>query len=233
MSKKYKNKTCVYCGAKTSTTGDHIIARQFISVEKRSHLPQVPTCEECNNAKSALENYLTTVLPFGSRAPGAIEMLSSMVPPRLENNFRLKQSIQVGAREVWVKSVESGIIQRSMTIPFQGEQFLALLRMIIKGLVFYHWESIMPQNYIVQAFSLTLEGLISFRDKIEPNFLQKNSVRGNIGDGCFLYTGAKHHQDPATSVWEMDFYNVQLTGPGQKIPGSLYFCGVSGPRPIN
>jgi len=234
MSKKYKNKTCAYCGTPNSTEGDHIIAREFIPLDKRAHLPQVPSCKTCNNIKSGLENYLAAVLPFGSNAPGAKEMLTTMVPPRLEKNSKLKKSIQAGSNNVWVKSIGSEILQQSMTIPFEGIKLIELLRMIIRGLAFYHWKVITPQSYKVDVYSLTLEGLIRFRDKIEPHFLKVNSVEGNIGDGCFIYIGAKHSALPSLSCWEMSFYNVNLTGSGQKIPGPLYFCGTICPaEPIS
>lgn len=226
MSKKYKNKICVYCGDKKSTDGDHIIARQFIPINKRYHLPQVPSCKKCNNIKSELENYLTAVLPFGSNAPGAIEMLKTMVPPRLDNNSRLKKLLKDGMREVWINYAGRDIMQRSMSLPIEGRKLIELLRMIIRGLAFYHWQVLIPKNYKVKVYSVTLEELINFRDKIETTFLKENSVKGNIGDGCFLYIGAKHTALPALSCWEMSFYNVHLTDSGQDITGPLYFCGV-------
>jgi hypothetical protein len=229
MSKKYQNKNCVYCVDEKAEDGDHIIARQFIPVDKRAYLPKVPSCKKCNNIKSKLEIYLTTILPFGSNAPGAKEMLKTMVPARLENNFKLKKSLQVGAHNVWVKPSDSDIIQRSMTLPIEGEKLIELLRMIIRGLSFYHWKVVIPKNYRVDVYALPLEGLIHFRDKIEPNFFKENSVEGNIGDGCFQYIGAKHAALSTLSCWEMSFYDVHLTGSGQKIPGPLYFCGTIGP----
>ncbi len=209
-----------------------MIARQFIPLNKRAYLPKVPSCKKCNNIKSKLEIYLTAILPFGSNAPDAKEMLETMVPPRLENNFKLKKSLQAGASGVWVKSEGSEIIQRSMTLPIEGKKLIELLRMIIKGFSFYHWKVIVPQNYKIDVYALPLDGLIHFRDKIEPHFLKENSVEGNIGEGCFIYIGAKHAAIPTMSCWEMSFYNVKLTGSGQKIPGPLYFCGTICPTEL-
>jgi hypothetical protein len=223
MSKK--NQNCVYCVDEKAEDDDHIIARQFIPIDKRAYLPKVPSCKKCNNIKSKLEIYLTAILPFGSNAPGAKEMLEKMVPPRLENNLKLRKTLQAGSREVWVKSIGSEILQRSMTLPIDGQKLIELLRMIIKGLSFYHWKTIIPKNFEVNVYTVPLDGLIHFRDRIEPHFVKENSVKGNIGDGCFIYIGAKHAYLPTMSCWEMSFYNVNLTGSGQKIPGPLYFCG--------
>lgn len=61
-SKKYRDKTCVYCGKeKSSTTGDHVIAREFFPTDARQNLPQVPSCVACNNDKSFIEHYLLAV----------------------------------------------------------------------------------------------------------------------------------------------------------------------------
>jgi len=72
MSKRFKNKLCVYCLKNPSTpTGDHIFAREFFMQDRRANLPKVPACKHCNNEKSQLEHYLTAVLPFCGRHPDA------------------------------------------------------------------------------------------------------------------------------------------------------------------
>ena len=66
MSKRFRDKPCVYCLTNPSTTtGDHVFAREFFPEAARANLPKVPACESCNNEKSHLEHYLTAVLPFG------------------------------------------------------------------------------------------------------------------------------------------------------------------------
>ena len=75
MSKRFKGKICAYCSTRPAVTGDHIFARAFFLEDKRDNLPQAPACAECNGLKSTLEHYLTTVLPFGGRHPGASENL--------------------------------------------------------------------------------------------------------------------------------------------------------------
>ena len=68
MSKKFKGKTCVYCGkVGASDTRDHALAREFVLDRHRSNLPVVPACRACNSAKSGLESELRMVLPSGAR----------------------------------------------------------------------------------------------------------------------------------------------------------------------
>lgn len=66
-SKRCKNKAFPYCGQQgVSSTADHVLCRKFFAVEDRANLPIVPACESCNNAKSELELYACTVMPFAA-----------------------------------------------------------------------------------------------------------------------------------------------------------------------
>jgi hypothetical protein len=44
MSKKFKGKTCAYCGEREAITGDHVFAREFFLPSDRADLPQAPIC---------------------------------------------------------------------------------------------------------------------------------------------------------------------------------------------
>ena len=65
MSKKFKNKMCVYCGEAKSATADHVFSRELLLKAHRGDLPKVPACESCNHEKSVLEHYVSAILPFG------------------------------------------------------------------------------------------------------------------------------------------------------------------------
>lgn len=75
MSKKFIDKKCAYCTENLSTTGDHIFAREFFLGNQRANLPKVPSCCECNNEKSELEHYFTSISPFGWRHDDASKNL--------------------------------------------------------------------------------------------------------------------------------------------------------------
>src|SRR3990167_5183701 len=97
MSKKYKGKTCVYCQERPSIRqGDHVFSRELFLESERANLIKVPACDECNNDKSKHEHYLTSLLPFGGLHVDAKEHLSTMVPPRLEKNQKLKRELNAG-----------------------------------------------------------------------------------------------------------------------------------------
>ena len=93
-SKKFRDKTCVYCGReRMASTGDHVVAREFCPGTARENLPKVPACVACNNAKSKLEHYVLAVLPMGSLLPSAAAAIIEQVGPRLAKNEALRRQL--------------------------------------------------------------------------------------------------------------------------------------------
>lgn len=121
MSKKFKGQRCAYCAERDAITGDHIFAREFFLPSARADLPQAPICQECNNEKSKLEHYLTTVLPFGGQHSASLENLTSMVPKRLRKNARLHSKLAAGRRKTSTHT-SGGESMHTMTIPFDGHR---------------------------------------------------------------------------------------------------------------
>ena len=59
VSKRFRGKLCIYCLRDPSTsTGDHVFAREFFPESERADLPKVPACEACNNKKSKLMGWM-------------------------------------------------------------------------------------------------------------------------------------------------------------------------------
>src|SRR2546429_3666489 len=121
VSKKFKGLRCAYCAVREAVTGDHIFAREFFLPSARANLPKAPICAECNNEKSKLEHYLTTVLPFGGRHPDASENLASMVPKRLGRNVRLHRHLKEKQKVVFVPD-KDGKLEDTIAIPFEGDR---------------------------------------------------------------------------------------------------------------
>src|ERR1700733_6597816 len=122
MGKKYKGKTCVYCCTpNVSQTGDHVVARKFFLDRRRRDLPKVPACTPCNTAKSGLETYLTSVMPFGGLHPNAHETLSSMLPRRLEKNPTLHRSLAEGTRYSSLAAAAGSASPSAMTVAPDSE----------------------------------------------------------------------------------------------------------------
>lgn len=133
MSKRYKGKACPYCGLDgVSRTADHIFAREFFLPALRDGLPKVPACEACNHAKSELEHYLTTLLPFGGNHPDSHPLLTDRVPDRLAANKRLWRELSDGAGRL--KISENGGVDGRMGLPFEAAKLTDFARMLARGL---------------------------------------------------------------------------------------------------
>jgi hypothetical protein len=207
MSKKYKNKTCVYCmAANSSEDGDHVVSREFFLPEKRAGLPKVPACKACNNAKARLEHYLTAVMPFGGRHADSSRNLSTLVPPRLAKNTKLFAALKQGMKS-GIARLSGGLWVRAMTVPIDSERLIQLFELIARGLAYWHWGIYLPANTcVVKAAFLTSPGRAMFEKLLAQN--AKNRIKENLGDGVFIYEGAQSAECPELTVWRMSLYGV-------------------------
>lgn len=203
MSKKFKDKTCVYCcRPKSSKTGDHIFAREFFLRNQRNNLPQVPTCNECNNEKSNLEHYLTAILPFGGQHADALKNLETMMPRRLQKNKKLHHHISTKREYTWFQ--ENMILRPSMKIPFDGYKLEKLFYFIVRGLVWYHWNLLLTSNTFVRAGCI-----MKMAEQLFENFFNGNSnqrVNEDLGDGTIRYEGIQSVDSEYLTLWKFSFY---------------------------
>lgn len=218
MSKRFKGKTCVYCGIPgTAQTGDHVFAREFFSKDRRADLPKVPACEPCNRQKSELEHYLTTVLPFASQHSEASELFVSKTPERLARNVKLHRELAAGQGRVMIR--ERGASSSRMTIPFEGEKLAALFRMVLRGLVAHHWNVLVPQDHFVGAGFLAKTGDTFMRHLFLMNTNQQ--IRRTLGDGLVLYEGVQAIDDPAFTIWRFQLYGGTLVVGDPDVPEAV------------
>ena len=212
MSKAYKNKTCVYCLKHQSVDGDHVIARQFLLPEQRDNLPKVPACKDCNNEKSKLEHYLTTVLPFGGTHATASDTLSMLVPNRLAKNIKLHSALASGAI---INSNQN--VEESATIPLNGKALTRLYEFIVRGLAWHHWKLLIGEDYVVRAGYFINEGSQFFEHLLAMN--ATNRVAVNIGNGVFQYEGVQADDCTQLTIWRMSFYGIEVGGDPQNPSG--------------
>lgn len=209
MTKRFRGETCVYCAREqTATTGDHVFARQFLLSEDRVDLPKVAACQGCNNDKSKLEHYLTTVLPFGGRLATSSRVLNEMVPGRLAKNARLHRELAANQGSILIN--RRGLVEKAMTLPIDANQFQALFRYVVRGLAAHHFGTIIPAHYSVGAGLLTEAG-----EGFVGPMLQKNGraqVNTSVGGGTFQYAGVQAVDDPYLTVWCIQVYGGVTLG---------------------
>jgi len=213
MSKKYKNKICVYCGNESSKTADHVFAREFFLLTKRNNLPKVPSCLCCNGQKSQLEHYLSSLLPFGGQHQDAKTNLTQMVPKRLSRNQRLHEELYRNKSYSLLRDSSAQAVT-TMVLPFDGEKLLILFEYITKGLLWHHWQTILSDEYFVQTIALTKTGEEFFQNNF-LNLYSPKRVSVTLGGDTFTYIGAQGVDDPQISVWVFTIYNgVRLSESG-------------------
>ena len=202
-SKRFKNLDCAYCVRRKSVTGDHIFAREFFLPRDRDRLPQAPTCEYCNNEKSKLEHYLTTVLPFAGRHNQSLENLTELTPKRLNKNHSLQRELQEGKVDVNVSGNE--VASKTTGLPVREGTIEALFNYIARGLSWHHWGVYMNPDNEIESLALTAYGEKFFQD----NFFSLRPgkrVLANIGNGTVIYEGVQGVDSPQISIWRFRFY---------------------------
>ena len=211
MSKKYKGKLCAYCCKELSITGDHVFAREFFLIDKRDNLPQVPSCETCNRAKSKLEHYLTALLPFGGRHKDSHENLKGMVPKRLRKNPKLHKQLAAEQDYILTKRA-SDLFSPSMVLPINFESISALFKYIVKGLANYHWGVFLNDDVLIDVMALTPASEKFY----EERFFRLNCkarIIETLAENTFWYEGVQGVVCPQITAWRFSIYNgLQLTG---------------------
>lgn len=227
MSKKYKGKTCVYCGTATSTTADHVIAREFFLEKHRSDLPKAPACDACNAEKSRLEHYLTAILPFGGRHFDAITNLETMIPKRLQKNARLHAELNGGLADVQDSGSLHGF---ATTLPIDYVRLEQLFALIAKGLGWFHWQIILKQGYSAVA-AFFLDSGAQFFGRLFSESKTLNHIRGDLGHGTFSYEGIQFVHDPNETLWSLSMYGACFGGdpgsPGEKASQIIAVTGAN------
>ena len=202
MSKKYRDKLCVYCAAAMATGADHVFARKFFLPSDRASLPKVPACAACNGAKSQLEHYAVSVLPFGGQHGSARENLS-MVPARLSRNAPLHRTLSDGRGQSWAMNV-TGLLAPRMTIPVEGARLIHLFELTAKGLLWHHWQTYLSAADSVSATMLTRTGEQYFEEIFRMQ--SGDHVSANLGNGTVRYEGVQGVDCPQLSVWRITMF---------------------------
>lgn len=220
MSKKHKGAICVYCADATSTTADHVFAREFFLPEHRANLPKVPACSACNQAKSRVEHYLTAILPFGGRHAAATKSLQELVPKRLARNEKLRRELATGWGRVWNRE---GLLHFPVaTLPLSSGYIEEFFSFIVRGLLWHHWKTMLTAHDSVDVTVLTKAGEQFFEESIF-RLRAANRITENLGSGTIRYEGIQAAAPPQVSAWRFSLYGgIQFGDPSDPgIPGSV------------
>jgi hypothetical protein len=221
-SKKFKGKTCAYCcRERSSEAKEHVIAREFVLIRFRDHLPAVPTCRPCNAKKSALETYALDVLPFGSLLPHSQEYLLANMERRLTRHPKLKRELGRGASREWVR--QNGLMVPVLTVPIDYERINALVALIIRGLFNYEYGFPLRPHWDVEVTNF----LPMAEAALMPKFLNAlgpapGKVERSVGDGTVKYTAWRSRWCKYWSVWRLTMFGGLQVGGDEDIPDMAF-----------
>jgi len=203
-SKKYKNKTCVYCRNALSCTADHVFPREIFLKHQRNLLPKVPSCSRCNGEKSKLEHYLLSVLPFGATHSHAHQAISVDVKRRLEKNTKLHNKLRREYGYGYAPG-QGKILEKTLSLKFDGEILHKFISFVGLGLLWHHWEKCLPLDCSFYTFTPSPTGM-NLVSKLF-NFQTPYRVNVKLGGNTVRYKGVMSDKDECMSVWA-----VQLLG---------------------
>jgi hypothetical protein len=219
MRKNLRDYPCVYCSDRPGATEDHVFARAFLPTDQRDNLPKVPACQPCNNEKSALESYLSTVLLFGSRTQNATAMLEGIGARRLDQNARLRRELSSGRDTVFALNPAGQAAEATVAVPLDGERLHAYVGFLTRGLCWHHWSVRLGAEYgiHVQSPGEAVEQLFA---RMMAN---RSAARaeGNFGNGILSYRGAQGVDYPELSLWCFTFYGGIVVSDGSGDPRGL------------
>lgn len=221
MGKSYKGVPCVYCQEREASTDDHVIAKGFFPKDKRGYLPKVPTCSECNNAKSKLEHVLTAIMPFGAQHGDAAKALE-MAVRRLAKNNKLHGWLAAGVSYA-MRSINGRPWRVEMSIPFDHRVIEKLCEVMVKGLAYHHWKITLGPDHFVRASYLNEAG----RQRFDPFFAGAGAkVQQDFGDGVFAYEGVQSQDCSELTLWKMSIYGVEVGGDKRQLGErcSIVYC---------
>lgn len=207
---------CYLCGKVSNTvTKDHIPPKSLAPNSSNLLFQYAPACKECNrkfsHEESKFRDFLA-VLRAGNGIAAADDAFES-----LKRNVKRNAIKRAGMPHRDFLRILDGIEQREIYTP--GGIYLgttkvispasdidiqALLIKIARGLHYVHFQTIIPDQYNMEGYTL----------KRIPESVVELPIAGNAGD-FFHYRGGQIDEDPQIGIWFMAFY--------QAVFGMVYF----------
>jgi len=206
MTRTHRN-ICAICGINTATTLDHLPPKSIFPRPRPNNLITVPSCKECNQNASILDEAFRLYLALHVVRQGdeATKKYFQEALKTFEHNGRLQREIINNSQPIDC-TTESGIyLGQGMKVTWNSTAHDAVIERIVRGLYYHHFGEVLPPQAKVfpKWFS-------------EPNeeFLQTmNDLTKNIiGNNQFVYFYGRSENDPTKSVWYFEFYGQHWAG---------------------
>ena len=130
-------------------------------------------------------------------------------------NKNRKQSLNYGAHLI-LPSIGLSVfvagndgIGLLLALPFDGANYLEYLALVVRGLVWWGWNCVVPADYLVQVVSMTARKFTQFEENI-LSIGPRERKTGTYANGGLTYSASFAPDDRAFSVWRVDLYGSLL-----------------------
>jgi hypothetical protein len=101
-------------------------------------------------------------------------------------------------------TIEQGIHIRSSAIPIDGDALLELFRYVVRGLIAFHWRTLLTSEDDISLVALTEAGEEYFDGLF--SLATDKRIQGDLGNGTFKYEGSQAMDWPSITVWRIEAY---------------------------
>jgi len=200
-------KICAICGNNEATTSDHLPPTSIFPKPRPDNLITVPSCAECNNRASDLDEAfrLYLALHVGDLEDEIAAAYFHEAPRTYKHNKQLQREI-LGSAEPVDFTTPSGIYTgQGMKVLWNSKAHDAVIERIVRGLYFHNFGEVLPPDARVSP---------KWFNQPDEEFLQTMSglKKNVVGNNQFVYLFGRAEGRPAASVWCFEFYGRHWAG---------------------
>jgi|GEM_PF-2550765 len=212
MSKR-KNKVqelCAYCGNRLATELEHVIPQTlYDGVEQREYIT-IPTCRECNVAKSKYDGDLRTIVKIGKEVEnhpltefGQDKISRSLVRSITENRGNFLRRAEIYFYPKFDENNQN--VDFEVQIVYDKKELTPIFKWVVRGLFYYVKKIRIPESISIKVKKLeTTEekelftnGFKSQPETIGPKY---------FNDDVFMYMAYFDKSNPTRSGWLLTFF---------------------------
>lgn len=200
-------KICAICGRNEATTSDHLPPKGIFPKPRPHNLITVPSCAECNNGASDLDETfrLYLALHVGDLDDAVTSAYFHEALRTYKHNKRLQRDILESASPVDFTTLGGIYIGQGMKIPWNSKAHDAVIERMVRGLYFHHFGEVLAPDTQVstkwfnQPDEEFLRSLVGLRKCV-------------VGNNQFIYLYGRAEDYPPASVWYFEFYGRHWAG---------------------
>jgi len=156
-TKRAKTGECIYCGAISKITDDHIPPRNLFPTPRPNNLIAVPSCLSCDHGASLDDEYFRLMVRLRADVldhPAAKQLLPtvfrSLTKPK---KHRFAQSLYRSMKELEITTPAGIYLGKQPSYDVDFTRLDRVAKRIAKGLFFYEWKTRLPDSHDMIAYS--------------------------------------------------------------------------------